>query len=253
MEEVKDTAPEATEAETKPVTEATEQEAPKQEDTPATEATEEAKQPEKKPWYMDRIGKLTRDKGDLERQLESIRREHEALREMLDAKGEPSKEAPRQQPQNLTEAEIDRRAEQKLAERLFNESCNATYTAGKKEFGDFDEAVQSLNTAFPNQITRDVLEPITALPNGAAVYRHLGLNPDEAHRILGLSPARMGLELAKLSASLSEKPKPVSKAPAPVKPIDGHARAAEDLYDPKMPIAQWIKLREKQIREKNKR
>jgi hypothetical protein len=203
---------------------------------------EQKDQPKRKPWFQERIDDLVREKWDERRRAEAAEAELATIRQ-----GQ-SLQQPAQDGQKLplTAADIDRLANERAAhiaaEQRFNADCNKVYNEGKAAHADFDEAVQGLSMLAPR---REFFEAVTELPDAANVYYHLGKNLDEAARILRLPPVKMAVELAKLSSGA--KPKPVSRAPAPIQPVNGAARGEPD--PDKMSIGDWVKWREKQIRE----
>jgi hypothetical protein len=128
-------------------------------------------------------------------------------------------------------------------EAKFTDACNKVYEAGVSAHPDFDEAVRGIGMLTGGQPPRAFLDAVTALPDGAQVYYHLGKNLDEAARIINLPPVRMAVELAKLSGKPA---KSVSRAPAPIQPVNGAARGEPD--PDKMPMSEWVRWREEQLR-----
>jgi len=94
---------------------------------------------------------------------------------------------------------------------------------------------------------------------GEELAYYLGQNPDEAERIVGLSPVGAVRELVRIEASFAKpdttkqpespapKPKTVSAAPAPVKPIPGGGSHAASLHDPELPFSDWEKQRNAEL------
>jgi hypothetical protein len=186
----------------------------------------------KEPWFQKRINEQTR-------KYYEAQREAQALKERLAQYEQRQPQEEQQQPDVMTLAE--RIAEQKLAERSFNESCNKVYEIGTKELPGFDAAVSNLQLVGVN---RDFLEAATASDAGHKILHHLGQldNLAEAERILRLPPVQMGRELAKLEAKLNQPPppKPVSKAPAPITPIGTGGVTDSGLSDD-LPIDEWMR------------
>jgi hypothetical protein len=72
----------------------------------------------------------------------------------------------------------------------------------------------------------------------------LGKNPEEASRILALSPVQQGRELERLALKAGQPAtKAVSKAPAPITPVDGSTTVEKD--PSKMSTDEWMKWRNK--------
>lgn len=170
--------------------------------------------PPKKSWERKRIDQLTWEKNE-------ERRKREALEAQLNQKpleGEDGKQ--------LSQADVDRIAEQKAkqiaAQQSFNQKCNATAEAGKDKYNDFDDAIAILGQV--GLSSPQFLDIATDLPNSHEILYHLGKNPDEAERLLNLTPTKQAMELARLEAKLSVAPvqKQISKVAAPIKPLGGN-------------------------------
>src|SRR5690606_25080477 len=138
-----------------------------------------------------------------------------------------------QQPANEAER-IQQEAQKLVQKQQFDERCNQTYTQGVSEFQDFDSALQNLHLV---GISPQALADITTMPDSHKILYQLGKNPDNAERILAMSPMQMGIELAKLSTAAPAQ-KPVSKAPAPISPVGGAASAEPDFS--KMSDDEWF-------------
>lgn len=141
------------------------------------------------------------------------------------------------------EALTDFKAEQAIAKvakrdegKKVADAWNAQLEAGRKEFEDFDEAIDS-----DLPLTPAMQEAIIQSNVGYKVAYHLANNPDETKRIAALSPARQAAEIGKIEASLDVRGKPatvvrrVSTAPEPISPLGSvagratNARKFEDL------------------------
>lgn len=199
------------------------------------EQEEQPDKPTRQPWFQKRIGQLTARTAALEAELAAAR-----------AQAEGKKPA---------ETDIERIAEEiaakKVRERELLDAANRTAEAGAKEFKDWEQARSALVSNFSQEIQAkpEFLDAVTALDNGHAVFRHLGLNPEEADRILSLPSAKMGVELAKLGTKLAAKPAPqVSKAPKPIKPITGSATPEKD--PDSMTMDEWKEWRRAQLRKR---
>lgn len=222
---------------------------------PAEEAAKpdgEPEKPEEKkdPWYLRRIHQQTAKIADISRQAEQLAREKADLEARIAGNGDP--ENPDQQ-KHLTPAELDRLIEHRAQERAtvqsFNQACDKTYETGKSEFSDFDTAIQNLRMmdAMRPEVIQTVLDA-TGADAHKALYA-LGKNPEEAERVLSLSPIRMAVELAKIAAQEPERPKPpLSSAPDPIKPVSGSAKSEGD--PDKMSMSEWMAWRDKSLRAK---
>lgn len=141
-----------------------------------------------------------------------------------------------------TQAELDaeakRIAAQQVAADKFNAKCDEVADIGQKAFGAkwaaSLEALRDVGVISDDlSFLQDALE--TEAPE--KVLFHLGQNPDEAERLLTLSPTRRAVALDRLAVQLSTEkpkaPKPVSKVPAPIAPVNGSRNRKElDINDP---------------------
>ncbi len=189
-------------------------------ETPAAPATPDAPAaPKEKPWFVQR----------LERQKAELETARARLAELERGAHRQTPSAETGTPQTVNPADVDRlaneRAEKIASDRAFNEDCNSIAAAGKSAHPDFMEAIGTLNMVAG--ITPALIEAVKEAGDPASLLYQLGKNPDEAARILALSPARMGAALAKLAAK-APTPPPVSRAPAPITPVAGAAKVDAD-------------------------
>lgn len=222
-----------------PAAEPTEPPAPGTE-TPATEATTEGEgvpavtekpKPEREPWYVKRIAELTREKAESDRVRQQAQTELQRARAAQPA--DPNA------PQDVNTL-AERRAQQMVAEQTYTADCNKTYEAGKAAFPTFDADMATLNSI---GVSRGLIEAALEAGNAHQALHNLAADPDEAMRIMGLSPARMGAALAKLAAAPA-KPVPVTGAPAPVRSINGGGGKGNDDPD-KMNMSEYSAWRAK--------
>lgn len=178
--------------------------------TPPTPSPE----PKAADWRDARIAKLTAQKKELQEQL---------LRKPANAAGV----TPAAAPVVLDEAEVERRATAKAtdlaAAAAWDARCVATVEQGKKEFPDFEDKIVGLRTVLDDsdpleaRSYRDMVEIAMDTGEGPKLIHFLGSNPAEAQRIMGLSPVKKAIELAKLASKPSEPKAPVASA----NPLDG--------------------------------
>lgn len=219
--------------------------------TPAPEGTTEAAE-QPKPTALDRrIAQLTARLASEADRAAKAQRELDALKAMMASKD--AGEQPQPQQRDI-QAEIDRAAEMKVAQREMARATQNWLKAGHAEFPDFD-AKSGVLASLGATEKPAFLEAVVSLPNGHRLVPMLADDPDEAMRVLDLPPLRMAAELGRLAekASAAPKPKAVSKAPAPVDPVNGRARREPSLDDPDLPMEDYIRLREKQIKERRSR
>lgn len=138
--------------------------------------------------------------------------------------------------------QVESEIQQRMRAQEFNAACNRTFDQGTQEFTDFVDARDSLMQNFGDEINSSpaFLEAITDLPNGHKVFYHLGKNPEEAERLLSLSPVKMAVQIAKLGEKIARPAaKPISQAPKPVRPAPGVVETGTRLDDPNTPMNAW--------------
>lgn len=232
------------------------------EEEPAPKATPEKKddgKTGKQPWYLQRINTLTAK----ERRTAA---ENEALKAALaardapagneeEAEGAETKTKPEKRA--LTEEDVERLADEKaakkLAENTFNRESNKIFDAGVKEFSTegFKEALDMLNQV-SGELSPNFVEALMELDFPQRVIMALADDPDEAGRILALSPIRMAAALAKVKPK--DPPKKASKisgAPDPIVPVGGGnkgGKSYEEMSDEEYAEARDAELAKKQGR-----
>lgn len=211
----------------------------------ASQEEQGAKDP--KDWAIKRINELTRQKHDASREAQEARQAAERYRmlaEQLQRGEEPADvvQGPKEEPD--IEKLVSERAAQQARQQAAQQRGQEVAKAGGAEYGDFTSAVQTLDAL---GITQDAVESILAMDDAHKVLYTLGKNPDEAARILSLSPLQQGRELERLALRANNPAaKAVSKAPPPVKPVDSTATAEKD--PAKMSMDEWAKWRNQQAR-----
>lgn len=222
----------------------------------ATASPEPAEEePKRKPWFQTRIDQLTAEKHEERRRAEEARQQREELERQVAAYkaiiGEDAVADVAREPEPaLTQAEIDRRADEKaqliVQRQSFTERCNQAYAVGKEKHGDFEDALGALAQAGALDIP--MVEDALATGDAAEVLYHLGKNPEEAIEIAALSPRERVIRLDRLAQKLkTPTPAPISKTPAPLQPIDGSAKRVIDLADASTDIRTWMAERNKQL------
>lgn len=173
-------------------------------------------------------------------QREQAKREAAAARAMLEAKLSGTSA---DKPQDF-QAEVNKTAAHMRAEESFNEASNRTFEKGVADFPDFKTAVQAFDLIGGLHDHRGFIEAINSLPNGHAVFHHLGKNLDAASDILEIkSPVQMAVKLAELSGSLAKPKKQISNAPTPPTPISGGAASSGSKDPNKMSMAEYMEWR----------
>src|ERR1700685_54398 len=197
----------------------------------------------KRNYQQERFDRLTREREDFRVKAEAARAEAAAARE---ARTEAAPDA--------TEAEIDRRMAAKLAERdataakeRFAAETGRVLREGREKFADFDTARENFVALFGDRAPQSFFEAITELPNGAEVFREIGMDPDLADRILAMSPIKQAAELGRMSALKGKTPVTLSKTPAPIDPVRPGSAPTRTVYDTKISMDEWAALRKKEI------
>lgn len=156
-------------------------------------------------------------------------------------------------------------AQSRQLEEQFARECNDLFAKGQQEYGEGMFAARDAMNAVGWGSRPDALAALTQLDNGHQVYRRLAGNLDEAARILALPPMRMAMELTRMSNSMrtvsaaalapandnSLEPveTEVSRLPAPRRIVGGNSPRGElRLDDPKLPMADFIRRRDKEER-----
>lgn len=211
-------------------------------ETPEADATPETP-PEPKPRktiedkFRDRTAHLTKTISTKDAELTQALAELEAARKLLQAQGveppsattiTPVTAAPTPGARTYTAEEFQAEAARVAEAQRFTDAANAAYEAGTKKFPDFEEAVSNLNGL--GIMSPTLLDAALATDAAPDVIHHLGTDPDEAARIMSLSPVRMAAEMTKLAAKLTApKAFSTSNAPAPIRPVDGAVTPTIDI------------------------
>ena len=128
------------------------------------------------------------------------------------------------------EARVTRDATAMVAKQAFDADSVRVRDAGVAEFGDeFGTALTSLWSTLGG-FKPDLVEAAMETGNAHQILYKLGQDPDEAERIAGLSPARMGAALGKMAAATAPQ-RPQSQAPAPIRPLTKGGGNAEPRPD----------------------
>ena len=165
-------------------------------------------------------------------------------------------------------SEVDRLANERAAvlaaQAEFNSRCNAAALAGRQAFGDaqFNSRVEGLKQLMDREDAVSqatyfaFLEAALDTGEGPRLIFELGGDLNEASRIMGLPPVKMGIELerrAKAQAAAGGNDLAGSKAPKPITPVGARGRS-HDAIDPRDPAradnidtAEWMRRRNEQV------
>lgn len=184
---------------------------------------------------------------------EQLARELAELRSKL----QPAEDEPRL----VDEREVMTRAE-RLAEEIASQKTllkeidaksNNVVREGRKAFKDFDDAVVNLTAEVGPLFTQrglptPICEAILDAENPAKLMHYLGSNPDVAAELADLTPIKAAKRIDRIERDLSAAPKQ-SAAPKPLTPV--RAAASSDGLSSDLPTDEWMKRREKQLRERS--
>jgi len=193
-----------------------------------------------------RIDRLTAKRGASEREVQILREELSRAK----VAGQESEEG--EPERKLSEADIERLAEQKAAEKLKQRSVaqrvDSVLKTGKALEG-FDAAVNAVadEVAFTDKSGRPTpfIEAVLDADDPAAVLHYLGNNPDEAAEFADLTASQIGRRLAKLELKLKPEGKERSSAPAPLKPVKAVGITNKALSE--LSLDDFMKRRKEQI------
>ena len=235
---------------------------PDQNDAPAVETAEggeaqteagadgeNAEKPQEKPakqrdFKQERIDRLTRERAEDARRIAAAEARAAAAEAIAAAGKEPDK------PEKvLTEADVERLADEKLAAKAFTDGTNRILKEGLKEFPDFDDARRSFIDNFGDRAPKSFYDALIDLDNGHEVFHAVAKDPELADRLLGMSATKMALELGKLANRPKTAPTAgrISSVPQPIAPIRGNGAPQRSLYDDKLPTNDWIAKRNADI------
>lgn len=191
-----------------------------------------------------RVATLTRQKADMERELELLR-----LGQTLDPAVPP--QAPQAaRPNLMNEAAL-------LAEQMRrDEKAQAVATAGMNLAPDFMLRINSMNQMLgqlPNAFLDAVMDAGETDDGAAQLLYDLSQDLQKAGSIINLSPTKMAVALTKIQTGKSKAPpapaKPRTPAPpAPISPKTAGGKSAPiagDLSDPNLPLGDWMEQRNK--------
>lgn len=185
-----------------------------------------------------RVDRLTREKYQTQAELQQLRQRP----------ADPQVDA-----SQMTEQEVNRRAQQIAETRAFNDRCNEIDRVGRKEFPDFADKFAELSAEIPTFTEKGAtpfMEAILDSDNPAALIHHLGSNPDLAAELADLTPRQQVRRLALIERDMGAKEAPpkTSSAPKPIQPVKPTATAGGP--DPGKDPEAWIAWRNAQVRTK---
>jgi len=157
------------------------------------------------------------------------------------------------------EVAAEAKAEAKTALAVFNEACNLTAAKGKAAYKDFDSSVKNLQTLIDGGDPKEAaaynsfVYAAIETGEGAKVLYELGQDPDEAMRIMSLSPVKMGIEMAKRALGAGPA-REISNAPRPITSVSRNGRSANVEITPgdkeradQLSTKTWMERREAEV------
>jgi len=215
-----------------------------------TKEGDEDEKPQPKGGFQRRIDRLTREKYELQAQLEAAQRQ---LAAKPAAPAEAPKPAPNGKPkledydthEEFVEALTDWKIAQKtqeFSERAAREKAQAEQQAKQQTWlerkAEAAKRIPDLEEVLDQELplTPAMRDTILESEKGPDLAYWLGTHPTECARIAKLSPLAAARELGRVEASFEKPPAPESKkvtnAPKPIKPVAGAKSAAPpNVYD----------------------
>lgn len=193
---------------------------------------QQGKKQESPEWAQRRINELTRKRYEEKARADYLAQEIERMRSTRQD-GEQAQQPIR--PEDI-EARAERRAQELLEQRQQQAKLAELQNNGEKEFKDeFKSAMatlKSLGAMDEDPAAISFSDAILESDIPHKVIHYLGTNPDEATRILSLTPRQQARAIGLIEAQLATakaNPPPVSKAPPPVKPVGSRSSAPTSL------------------------
>lgn len=220
--------------------------------------------------FSKRIDKLTARNYQLEKERQSFLDEIAEVKRLLAGKEAPAKPPASDKPtpdkfqtyEDYVEALADWKSEQKVSKALEEretkvkqqeqeaqtkatfDSYNKRVSEFRGEHDDFDEVVGRDDISIPQSVQLAIVE----MDNGPEVAYYLGQNPEEAEKLLDLSPIKAIIAVGQIAATLtkdSPEPRPVSRAAAPVKPV-GSSSTRSSVSLEELPQREYNRIRNEQ-------
>jgi hypothetical protein len=238
---------------------------------------------EETPWFKKRIGEITRQRREAEREADYWRGQAEALKKEPQSK--PVEEAKPVDPivglgpepretdfedydkfldqrrrwdrdvakfEALAELQARQAQEKEREQReTLAKQIQSWSSKGKEVFDDFAEVALKPPGRGGPPYTDFMREAVLASDDSHRIAYYLGQHPERAQELCEMSPAKAIFEIAKLENKLAQaKPKTVSNAPAPIKPLESVSASTVDLYDPNLSMEDFAKRWNQERRKK---
>jgi hypothetical protein len=170
--------------------------------------------------------------------------------ELAELKAKGSGEQPEAKVQD-----VDSLVEERVSIKTFAEKANSIVETGSKKHTDFVDTLKDLAAEVGEFVQRNgkpspFMEVVLEVSDdSAALLYHLGKNPDIASELADLSPLKLAKRLDRIERELGEASKPkTSNAPKPLEPVK--AKSTDSGLSSDLPVDEWMRRREKELREK---
>src|SRR6516164_3823945 len=151
-----------------------------------------------------------------------------------------------------TAAEIEARAQELARTQMFNEKCADVYRSGVQQFPDFQVKLNDLNRMVGGNLPREFVEAALATGKAHEAIYKVASDPTIADRVMTMTPYQQVVEMDRLVRGGTATPAPLPGAPRPIASQPGMrgAAPAPALEDENLPMEDWIKIREKDLKER---
>lgn len=225
---------------------------------------DKVKTPVRQPWQNKRIDTLTAQKKTIEQERDAARaeaateRNRRAALEALHGAGNDTMAATDTPAGGLTEDDVNRRATAIAEARVLNDKIDVLYDDAVKLDPKFTARLPALREAVGDTLAQrpDFFQALTRVANGAAIMNELTKDLDHFSELLDLDPVNLGVELATMGVKQGgTREVKISRAGGnpPPNVITGSTSAELDTYDPKLPMDEYSKRREKEREERHNR
>lgn len=221
--------------------------------------------------YSQRIGELTREKYEMKARIAELEARDAGAPSPNHEPADPRSGAPNLDAFNSyeewVEATADYRAEKRFNELQKQSEERAAQETERKAQDQrrtaYTQRVENIEDRYPDYhdvtaevpVTRAMADFMLGHDKGPDIAYYLGKNPDEAMRITKLSPVQQGYELARLEATMTtpaSMARMTTKAPEPINPVRPRDRAPTGNLNT-MPMGEYAKMRNQQLRDARKR
>lgn len=172
---------------------------------------------------QSRFDQITREKWEERRRAEAAEARAQELEARLKANERAGEGGAGDAGTPADDERIEQMAQKIVQQREFTNQCNTAWADGVKEYGEdkFKADIDAFETFGGLAKHRPFMEAVVTEPGSHKILHHLATNPDEADRILNMTPIQQAREIGKLSVRLNAPASPPrsSNAPPPPDPI----------------------------------